>query len=385
VPDQRSNRIVQVPVDDQWGPRQWLRVRLGCLAFLGFLAYPVTTALDAHRPAPIVALNLVGLAIWAACYGRVTWVTVPDPHRLSTPYTLAGVLAVGTALVLSVGVVWLGTFAFYANAVLLLALPRRLWFWSLGAVGVGFVIGALALGSGLGETVNAMIVVVMVGVLQAAFFGKIQDAVALRLARAELARLAVDEERLRIARDLHDVLGQELTAMALKAQLSARLVSLDPARAETEIIEVERIARQALDGMRAMVSGYRDTSLASEVRTASALLGAVGVTAVAGAVPADLPPGVEEAAAWVVREAATNVVRHAKAEHCHISVDRSDGEVVVTVRDDGTAAGYRCPVPHGNGLRGLSERLTALGGRLDAGPIDGWFTVCATIPAEAVR
>jgi two-component system sensor histidine kinase DesK len=372
---------VQVPVDDEWGPRQWLRVRLLALVFLGFLGYPVGELLTGHRPAGIVALGLVGLAAWTACYVTVIWVATPDPHRLSAPYPLAGLLLIGAALVPMLGESWLGGLAFYANALLLFELPLRYWLWSLGSVAVAYVTTALALGGPPGEVLNALILICLVGGLQAAFFRQIQDSVALRLARAELARLAVAEERVRIARDLHDVLGQELTAVSLKAQLAARLVRLDPERAEVESGEVERIARQALDSMRATVSGYRDTSLASEVRTASALLGAVGVATTAAEVPAGLPAQVEQAAAWVVREAVTNVVRHAKASHCRIALDREPGRLVVRVGDDGVAAGYAPPLSRGTGLAGLAERVEALGGVLDAGPVDGWFTVRASIPA----
>jgi two-component system, NarL family, sensor histidine kinase DesK len=371
---------VRVP-DDDWGPKRWLRIRLLCLAFLGFLGYPVAGLLAGHRPAAVVAVGLAGLAAWAACYARLTWVTTVRRHQLATPYSLGVVLLGGAALVPLLGPAWLGALAFFANAALLLELPLRYWFWALGAVAAGYVAAALALGGPAGGVLDAVILISLVGGLQAAFFRQIQDTVALRRARADLARLAVAEERVRIARDLHDVLGQELTAMGLKAQLAARLVRLDPDRAEAESAEVARVARQALDGMRATVSGYRDTSLASEVRTASALLGALGVATVVGEVPAGLPAPVDEAAAWVVREAATNVVRHAKANRCRIALDHEPGRLVVEVRDDGVAAGYRTPPTHGSGLSGLVERVEALGGVLHAGPVDGWFAVRASIPA----
>ncbi len=366
---------------DDWGPKQWLRVRLLALVFLGFLAYPVVDLLTGHRPAGAVAAGLAGLAVWTACYTRLTWVTTVRRHQLATPYSLGVVLVGGAALVPLLGPAWLGALAFFANAALLLELPSRYWLWSLGTVAAGYVAAALALGGPFGDVLNAVLLVSLVGGLQAAFFRQIQDTVALRRARADLARLAVAEERVRIARDLHDVLGQELTAMALKAQLAGRLVRLDPDRAEVESGEVERIARQALDGMRATVSGYRDTSLDSEVRTASALLGALGVATTAAEVPVGLPAPVEEAAAWVVREATTNVVRHAKANRCRIALDHEAGRLVVQVCDDGVAAGYRAPLSPGGGLSGLTERVEALGGVLHAGPVDGWFTVRASIPA----
>src|SRR2546430_3274753 len=370
-------------VHEEWGPAQWLRVRLGALAFLGFLFYPLAELLSGHRPGGTVALGLLAIAGWTACYVRIIWHATPDPHRLDTPYALVALLLIGAALVPLLGRKWLDGLAFYANALLLLELPRRWWLWTLSGVGIAYAVVASGRGGPVGDVLSTAVQVCLVGGLQAAFFRQIQDSVALRLARAELARLAVDEERLRISRDLHDVLGQELSAMALKSQLSARLVRLDPERAEAEIAEVVRIARHALSEMRATVSGYRDTSLASEVRTASALLGAVGVTATVSGVPVGLPPAVEEAAAWVVREAATNVIRHAKATQCRITVGREPGGLAVEVCDDGVAAAGQLTTFGGTGLAGLTERVAALGGSVSAGPVDGWFTVRALLPAGA--
>src|SRR5947207_2673211 len=273
------------------------------------------------------------------------------------------------------GFIWLGSLAFYANALLLIELPRKWWLRSLGTVIGTFVVVGFAMGAPTGDVFGNAVQMILIGGLQAAFFRQIQDSTALRQARAELARLAVAEERLRIARDLHDVLGQQLSAMALKSELAARLVGRDPARAGAEIAEVESVARQALDEMRATVSGCRDTSLAGEVRTATALLTAAGVAVTISGVPVGLPPAVEEAAAWVVREATTNVVRHAKATSCGITMGREHGSVVVEVRDDGVAAaGYHAPVLRGTGLVGLTERVHALGGSVGRGTCAGPWT-----------
>ena len=375
---------MQVPANEQWGPRQWLRVRLMALLFLGFLAYPVSNLLRVHRPAALVVLGAAGLAVWTACYVRVIWRSTIEPHHLDAPYALVILLVVGAAMVPLFGFIWLGSLAFYANALLLIELPRKWWLRSLGTVIGTFVVVGFAMGAPTGDVFGNAVQMILIGGLQAAFFRQIQDSTALRQARAELARLAVAEERLRIARDLHDVLGQQLSAMALKSELAARLVGRDPARAGAEIAEVESVARQALDEMRATVSGYRDTSLAGEVRTATALLTAAGVAVTISGVPVGLPPAVEEAAAWVVREATTNVVRHAKATSCGITMGREHGSVVVEVRDDGVAAaGYHAPVLRGTGLVGLTERVHALGGSVSAGPVDGWYTVRAVVPVAA--
>jgi Histidine kinase len=150
----------------------------------------------------------------------------------------------------------------------------------------------------------------------AAFFsytaGKRTEMVAtLRQTRAELARIAVSEERLRIARDLHDLLGHSLSLIALKAELSRRLISTDTERAGREIAELEAVARQSLSDVRGAVAGYRQPDLASELAAARQLLTAAGIACrIAAPQGLDLPAGVDAVLAWTVREGVTNVVRH---------------------------------------------------------------------------
>ena len=189
---------------------------------------------------------------------------------------------------------------------------------------------------------------------------------ALAEAQAELARLAAENERSRIARDLHDLLGHSLTAITVKAGLARRLGEADPARALQEVAEIEALARRSLADVRAAVSNYRDVTLVGELATGRELLRAAGITA-------DLPRGVDviepthqELFGWVVREGLTNIVRHAHASSCTVRVSRSAVEIV----DDGVGSASR----PGNGLSGLRERVTAAGGVVDAGPLPskGW-------------
>jgi two-component system, NarL family, sensor histidine kinase DesK len=390
-----SNHGVEHAGDDHWGPRQWLRVRLIALAFLGFLVLPAGSLLTSGRPAGWLAYVLAGLAVFAGCYARVTWRVVPAPHALRSPYALAAGLAAGIALVPVLGFGWATGLAFYGNALLLLDLPRRWWPLALGATTAGVVCAGALFHVRPTEIAGNLVSILVVAALQAAFFRQIQDTAALRRARGELARLAVSEERLRIARDLHDVLGQRLSAVALKSELAGRLVRRDPDRAEAELTEIAAVAREALAEVRATVSGYRDTSLAGEVRTAASLLRAASVATTVSGVPVGLPSAVEQAAAWVVREASTNVVRHAKAARCRVVLGRQPDGLLVEVADDGPTAGgggpaggrdrpgTGDPVAPGNGLTGLRERVDALGGRLTVGPVDGWFTVRAVIPLAA--
>src|SRR5262249_3539777 len=142
----------------------------------------------------------------------------------------------------------------------------------------------------------------------------------LRRAREELARGAVNEERLRFARDLHDLLGHSLSTIVLKSELAGRLVP--PGRAAAEIADVQRAARDALQQVRAAVAGYRRPSLVSEIAAARELLAAAGIDARIGPSPAALPLAADGLLGWAVREGVTNVVRHSRARLCTIRLTK---------------------------------------------------------------
>lgn len=188
----------------------------------------------------------------------------------------------------------------------------------------------------------------------------------LREARAEVARLASEAERNRIARDLHDLLGHSLTAITVKSTLARRLAVGAPPAALAEMESVEQLSRQALADVRAAVSGYRDVTLAGELARGRELLRAAGVVADLPTAHDDVPQERQELFGWVVREGLTNVVRHARAGRCTVELTASS----VEVRDDGTGG----PAGSGSGLDGLRARVAAAGGVLTAGPAQphGW-------------
>ncbi|MFC3999781.1 sensor histidine kinase [Nocardiopsis sediminis] len=204
-------------------------------------------------------------------------------------------------------------------------------------------------------------------------------------ARDARARLAVSEERLRFARDMHDLLGHSLSGIAVKSELGARLAERDPERAAREMADVQRLAREALREVRAAVSGYREVDLAAEVAGVRAVLGAAGIRSTVD-VPEDdtLPADSAALAAWVVREGATNALRHSNARSCDLSVRRGERAVVIEVYNDGVRADAVDPSGprYGNGLSGLAERVAAAGGSLSASPTgDGGFLLRAVLPA----
>ena len=161
------------------------------------------------------------------------------------------------------------------------------------------------------------ITILLVAFAMYAFFAIIRSNVQLAAARAEVARLAAENERTRIARDLHDLLGHSLTTITVKAGLAKRLAELDPERAVREMAEVEQLSRSSLADVRAAISGYRDVTLVGELATAHEVLRAAGVQAeLPGAVDV-VDPRLQEVFGWVIREGVTNVVRHARASHVH--------------------------------------------------------------------
>jgi two-component system, NarL family, sensor histidine kinase DesK len=203
---------------------------------------------------------------------------------------------------------------------------------------------------------------------------------ALREAREELARLAVSEERLRFARDIHDLLGHSLSVIVLKSELLSRTLPEDvPPRVRQEAQEIESVARGALREVREAVAGYRKASLATELGGAAAAFEAAGIDYQRVQQGGAITPETEAVLAWAVREGVTNVIRHSHASRCSIRVGREDGHIVLDVVDDGEGG----KPAQGNGLRGVAERAAGIGGEVEAGPLphEG-FRLRVTVPAE---
>ncbi|HET8844470.1 MAG TPA: sensor histidine kinase [Ktedonobacteraceae bacterium] len=192
----------------------------------------------------------------------------------------------------------------------------------------------------------------------------------LHIARRELARLAVIEERERLARDLHDLLGQTLSMISLKSELARCLIEEDPRRCAQELSEIEQVGRMTLREVRKTVAGYRQPRLSNEVDGARQLLEAAGISCEIKDLNVELPQSLDAALAWTVREGVTNVIRHSRARQCWIRLKQREGFVEVEVLNDG---GERRPEERvsrrGSGIAGLRERISLLGGKLEAGPL----------------
>ena len=209
----------------------------------------------------------------------------------------------------------------------------------------------------------------------------------LHAARRELATRAVADERNRIARDLHDVLGHSLSLIAIKSELAGRLLPAEPERAKVEIADVERVAREALASVRETVSGYRQPTLDRELDNARTVLDAAGIEPTIEHLVGPLPASEDAVLAWAVREAVTNVVRHSAARHGTIRTLRRAGQAELEVLDDGR--GDELPglaTGDASGLVGLHERLERAGGRLEAGPRPtGGYRLFASVPIAPHR
>ncbi|MEU1589835.1 histidine kinase [Micromonospora sp. NPDC005710] len=299
-----------------------------------------------------------------------------------------GLVAVAVATVPLVGPVAAGrwpTWAWLGAA--LIGMTPLLVRWRVAvavAVGVLAVSVAVAFWTG-GSVARHLVVTGGIGVAVAAvngfqvwFWGLLVEA---RQGQAAQARLAAAEERLRFARDVHDVLGHHLTVIALKAELAARLAAVDPDRAGREAAEVQRLAAFALGEVRETVHGYRAVDLDEQLAAVVGVLRSCGVRCTVLPLPVDLPQPAAVELAAVLREASTNVLRHSRADWCRIRIDREDDVARMTVANDGADGGG--PDAHSHGLRGLAERLAAAGGELRVRREDAIFTLEATVPAAS--
>ena len=296
-------------------------------------------------------------------------------------------LALAVLVYLPLG--WFGWSWVAMQASLMASLPIVLRRWPLAVA-----LAAPALGTDLavvrllaGQPISTLVFWVVsqtftLVVLSAALWGSarlVRVLDELQATRAELAELAVGRERLRVSRDLHDLLGQSLSAVSLKGDLAIRLLPRDPPAAQAEITSLTGVARDALGGIRAVTRGEHMVSLATETEGAAALLRAAGVDARIDLELPRLPQPVEQVLAWALREGVTNVLRHSQARTCSITAGRRHGRLWLEIINDGAQA----PAGAGGGLTGLAERTRAVSGWVTAdGTGDGRFRLRVEVPEE---
>jgi two-component system sensor histidine kinase DesK len=373
-------RLLDVEAESDFRALRASRARLGVLLGLLFLAGPLSDLFDESLAPAHVAGLLLGLAVFIVLYLSL----LPPAAWLSRLGPEATLLALGLLPVIAIVLLAAGapsSFAalfvyFVAAAGLRLPPQAGVVVTLVTALGVG--LAGWVHGDGRGAIAATVLTIVSIGVLMTAF-GRIARANReLRAAREELALVAVSEERLRIARDLHDLLGHSLSVIALKSELARKLVERDPVRAAAELDDIQSVSRTALGEVREAVQGYRRLALAEALETSLAALAAAGIDCNFADADVALPADVDAVLAWAVREGTTNVIRHSGALHCAIRI-RADGDrAAVEIEDDGNAA---VSAGRGSGLNGLRERAQRVRGELEAGALPGGgFRLRLTVP-----
>ena len=296
-------------------------------AWLVFVAYPIVV-LIADRPDPVEAvLVLAGVGLFVGLLGLSS--RAPDSRSRASwigPAIVLLLLAVATVLVLRDPDSGFYPFYFYASTGASALLPPQR---AVGLMVVSGIMAGLVIWTVSQDLATAIVQGVSVTIIGVVIFSTAQVRRTNRQlvqARNELARLAVADERTRIARDLHDTLGQTLSVITLKSELAGRLLPDQPERARSEIRDIERVAREAMASIRETVGGYRRPTLAAELAAARETLAAADITPSIETVDEGLPAVVDAVLAWTVREGITNIVRHSDARHVRIRIDRqADG------------------------------------------------------------
>lgn len=374
--------------------RQTMVKSLWTAIWLVYLSAPVTDLLWGDHGTVGTVLGWCGLTAFVCGYMLLVFRTGRGERNEWVIGSLVGLAAGSTVLVLTLGESWLVLFV-YVSIASGAALPLRLARWALPVTAALMAALAFVVPDGGDDLLALLIPALLGGAAMTGVRQLLRTTIALREARATVAQLAANEERLRLARDLHDLLGHSLSLITLKSELAGRMLPARPEDAAQQVADIERVSRQALVDVREAVTGYRRPRLAGELAGAQVALTAAGVVPELPAEPDTLLDGVgedaESALAWSLREAVTNVVRHSGAKRCTVELLRRqtlDGPVLeLSVEDDGsgsgTGPGAGAGGGPGNGLTGLRERLEKAGGTLDAGRVRRGFRLVARVPAPA--
>ena len=331
-------------VEHGWAPYVWL-------VFLSFFFFqPLFQKTTGKDWLITIAATLVFLVLYFSLF------------RVRRPWSY-GVLAAMAAMGLGLGHINAGASVFIIFTASFLAWVFENPKTVLLLIGILFALLALDayfLHSVPGFWATSMVVSFGVGLSNVHFAERNRSLRKLRLAQEEIEHLAKVAERERIARDLHDVLGHTLTLIVVKSTLAGKLLEREPRKAKAEIAGIERVSRQAMAEIRNTLRGYSSYKLREELKRAAHALESAGVSVETESIELALSPAQESVASLIMREAVTNVVRHAHARSCRLRVARNNGNCVLEIRDDG-CGGLNA---EGNGIRGMRERVEALGGTL---------------------
>ncbi|MFM9609900.1 sensor histidine kinase [Streptomyces niveiscabiei] len=350
--------------------------------WLAYLSAPVNDLLHGGHGPGVRILGAIGLTAFVAWYFTLIFRTGRGETNALVLGSLAVLATQSAVLALTLGREWLVLFV-YVSISSGAALPFRLARWTIPAASALLTGVALTVPGGQAYLAGLLFPALLGGFSMTGIRQLIRTTVELREARAAVAHLAANEERLRLARDLHDLLGHSLSLITLKSELAGRMLPGHPDKAAQQIADIEQVSRQALVDVREAVTGYRRPRLAAELAGTRVALTAAGVEV---RLPVDVPlDGVSEdsesALAWALREAVTNVVRHSGAGRCAVDLVRRqtlDGPVLELAVEDNGSGGS--PGPPGNGLTGLTERLEKAGGTLETTCTKHGFRLVARVP-----
>jgi len=350
----------------------------GAFVWLAFIIFPAANAFGKHGSTLHRGLIIAGALAFVAAYIAlvVMWRHRQADRVLDALFVL--LVAIAIALTLSDAGSWGFLFTYCAACAGLISTR-----WGIaGVIGCAALAGITSAvgGANGGQVIGWVASSAGIGLLILVMRDLRLRNDELNRARAELARMAVAEERERFARDLHDLLGHSLSVIALKAELAGKLLPQRAREAAEEIAELETVARGALSEVRDAVSGYRQTTLDGELAGARVALSAAGIETEVIRPATVLDPGVEGVLAWAVREGATNVIRHSHAKHCTVTITSGLADAGVEVVDDGMGVAS-VNGNGGHGLEGLTERAQGLKGRVEAGVMPGGgYRLVVTVP-----
>lgn len=359
------------------GPRGMAQIT-GAFVWLAFIVFPAVNAFARHGTALHHGLEIAGAVAFVAIYIALVLLWRMRSDRMLSVLFVA-LVAIASALSVDDGSAWGFLFTYCAAAAGLIS-GRHGFAAVIGCTILAGVTSALGDASG-GQVVGWVASTAGIGMLILVMRDLRVRNDQLRRARAELARMAVAEERERFARDLHDLLGHSLSLIALKTELAGRLLPERPDDAARELADVQAVARQALSEVRDTVSGYRRPMLEGELEGGRAALAAADIRVVVEKADLELEPDREAVLAWTVREGVTNVIRHSRAQNVSVRVTSTAGGGRVEVKDDGVGSGEGSG-GGGNGLAGLAQRARDVGGTLEAGAVPGGgFRLAVWVPA----